>query len=66
MYAGLNRAGEGLDPSQFRAAVDEAYGAFAHNAAVYSEDTPLALNAARGAVNVAAGYAKAAMGGLGR
>ena len=32
-----------------------AYGAFAHNAVVYREETPLALSAARGVANVAAG-----------
>ena len=44
-----------LSADQFEACVACAYGAFAHNAVVYREETPLALSAARGVANVAAG-----------
>ncbi len=63
VYAALNAAGDAMDAPQRARVVEEARRAFRHNAAVYTELPGLTAGAVRGAVRIAAGGLRAAVGG---
>ena len=55
LYASLNNAGNELTSDEFVAAVDASSDAFAQNAVVYQEESPVTLHASKGVLNLLTG-----------
>ena len=61
LYAALNVAGGDMDTPRRARIVEEARRAFAHNAALYTEEPGLVMDALRGAARIAVGGMRAAV-----